>query len=57
MVFAGDDIDADDIGEDGFLDDLPYRPGVADESAGVVDGHVAERVQAENEIRHGWPSS
>jgi hypothetical protein len=53
MVFAErDDVDAEFVGEHGLLDDLPDRDGVGDGRAGVVLRHVAEGVEAQDEIGH-----
>ena len=47
-----DDVDADLVGQDGLLDDLPDRGGVRDELAVGALRAVAERVQAELEGGH-----
>ena len=52
-----DDVDAELVGQHRLVDDLPDRRGVGDRCAGVVLRHVAEGVEAEHEIRHGWAPS
>ena len=47
-----DDVDAELVGEHRLVDDLPDRGGVRDAVAGVVLRHVAEGVEAQNEIGH-----
>ena len=53
VLAEGDDVDAELVGQDRLLDDLPDRGGVGDGLAGIVKRHVAECVEAENEFSHG----
>ncbi|GAB3009094.1 hypothetical protein GCM10023080_089040 [Streptomyces pseudoechinosporeus] len=54
MLTEGQDVDAGLLRENGLVDNLPDGLRVGHGDAGVVLRHIPERVQTEDEIRHGW---
>jgi hypothetical protein len=52
VLAEGDHVDAEIVGEDGFVDHLPDRGGLREGYARIVHRHVAEGVETHHEVAH-----
>ena len=56
-IGAGQDVDAELVGEHGLVDHLPDGGRLRDGCAGAVGRHIAEGVEPHHEVGHGTASA